>query len=83
MTIEQLRLLHHARPFKPFTLHMADERAVHVAHNEFLAQSPSGRTVVVYQPDESFEIIDLLLVVSLAVMTPVPPPAQGNGQQSQ
>jgi hypothetical protein len=83
MTIEQLRKLHRARPFQPFTMHLADGRSVHVAHNDFLAQSPSGRTVVVYQPDETSEIIDLLLVVSLAVATPIPLPPPGNGQESQ
>ncbi len=80
MTIEQLRLLHQARPFRPFTVHLADGRSLNVSHNEFLAQSPSGRTMILYKPDESFEVIDLLLVTTLAVAAPVPP---GNGQQSQ
>ena len=79
MTIEQLRKLHQARPFRPFTIHLADSRSVYVSHNEFLAHSPSGRTMVVYQPDESSEIIDLLLVTSLAVAGQNMPT---NGQQS-
>ncbi len=82
MTIEQLRRVHQARPFQPFTMFLADGRNIHVSHNEFLAQSPSGRTAIVYQPDESFEIVDLLLVVSLGVTTPVPLPPPGNGQPS-
>ena len=78
MTIEQLRLFHRARPFQPFTIHLADGRSMYVVHNEFLAQSPSGRTVAVSQPDGTFEVVDLLLVTSLRVAAPAP----GNGQET-
>ena len=78
MTIEQLRAFHQARPFQPFTLHLADGRSVYVMHDEFLAQSQTGRTVSVSQPDGAFEIIDLLFVASIAVAAPTAAP--GNGQ---
>ena len=65
MTIEQLRQMHQARPFQPFRIHMADGRHLDVGHPEFLAYTPSGRTVMVARADESFEVIDLLLVTSL------------------
>ncbi len=68
MTIDQLRQLHQARPFRPFRLHLADGRAIPVRHPEFLSHSPAGRTLVVHKLDETFEIIDLLLVASLEVM---------------
>jgi len=67
MTIDRVRSLYDAQPFQPFTLHLADGRAIPVAHREFLASAPSGRTVVVFQPDDSFNIIDLLLVTDLEV----------------
>ena len=67
MTIEQLRNLYNAKPFSPFIIHLADGRQVPVLSREFMASSPSGRTVVVYQPDESMNIIDLLLVTDLEV----------------
>ncbi len=73
MTIEQLRMFHKAQPFRPFTIHLADGRSVYVAHSEFLSHSPSGRTIVVYQPDESSEVIDLLLVTSIAMAAPNAP----------
>lgn len=66
MTIEQLKQVYKAEPFRPFLIHTADG-TITVKHHEFLATSPSGRTIIVYQPDESFEIIDLLLVTSLEV----------------
>lgn len=65
MTIEQLRRMHQTRPFQPFRVHMADGRFLDVDHPEFLAHTPIGRTIMIARPDESFEVIDLLLVTSL------------------
>ena len=67
MTIEQLKQLYNSTPFKPFIIHLADGRRIPVKHHEFMATSPSGRTIVVYEADDSFNIIDLLLVTSLEV----------------
>ena len=67
MTIEQLRRLYDATPFQPFTIHLADGREVPVLHREFIMAAPSGRTVVVCQPDDTFNIIDLLLVTDLEI----------------
>ena len=65
MTIESLRKVHQARPFQPFRVHMADGRALDVLHPEYLAHSPSGRTIMISTPDDGFEVVDLLLVASL------------------
>ena len=67
MTIEKLRELHRAQPFRPFIMHLADGRSVIVHHPELLAASPTGRTVVVIEPDDSTHMIDLLLVTDLEV----------------
>jgi hypothetical protein len=67
MTIEQVRQLYNAVPFKPFIIHLADGRQIPVKHREFMALSPSGRTIVVYQADDTSNIIDLLLVTDLEV----------------
>lgn len=67
MTIEQLRAMHRAEPFRPFLIHLADGRTVGVPHREFLSHSPSGRTIIVYHGDDSFTVIDLLLVTALEV----------------
>jgi hypothetical protein len=68
MTVEQLRQMHQARPFRPFRLHTADGRHLDVKHPEYLAHTPSGRTIMVAKPDDSFEVIDLLLVTSLEAL---------------
>jgi hypothetical protein len=65
MTIEQLRTAYEARPFRPFLIQLADGRQVPVLSPEFLAAAPSGRTIVVFQQNDAFHVIDLLLVTDL------------------
>lgn len=67
MTVQGIQRLYHTRPFKPFTIHLADGQAIPVEHPEFMASAPSGQTIVVYQLDSSFDIIDLSLVTALKV----------------
>jgi hypothetical protein len=67
MTIEQFRATLHQTPFRPFTIRMADGRSFDIAHRDFIAQSPSGRTVIVVQDDESCSVLDLLLMTELEV----------------
>jgi hypothetical protein len=65
MTIEQLRTIHQATPFRPFTMHLADGRQLRVPHRVFLSHSASGRTVIVHHEGDTFSVIDLLLVTEL------------------
>jgi hypothetical protein len=67
MTIEKLKEFYQATPFQPFIIHLADGRAIPVQHRDFIAAAPSGGTVGVYQPDDTFNLIDLLLVTDLEV----------------
>lgn len=67
MTTEQFRSALHQQPFRPFTIHMADGRAFDVAHRDFVALSQSGRTCIVFLPDESYSVLDLLLMSELEV----------------
>ena len=67
MTTEQFRTTLHLQPFRPFTIRMADGRSFEVAHPDFVALSPAGRTVIVFQPDESYSVLDLLLMSELQV----------------
>ena len=67
MSTEQLRRVLHAAPFEPFEIHLADGRHLTVKHRDFLALFPSGRTFIVTFDDDSFEVVDLLLVTTLKV----------------
>lgn len=67
MNAEHPHKVHRARPFRPFTLHIAAGRAMSVPHPEFLAQFPTGPAVIVTQPNDDYEVIDSLLVSSIEV----------------
>jgi hypothetical protein len=68
MTIDQIRTFYEAQPFQPFEIHLADGRSIAVRGREFMASAPSGRTVIVYQPDDTWNVIDLLLATDLEAM---------------
>jgi hypothetical protein len=72
MMSEQVRSAYSAEPFQSFVMHLADGRSIPVHHREFMASAPNSRTAVVYQPDGSFNIVDLLLVTDLE-FKPLPP----------
>ncbi len=76
MMSEQVRTAYAAEPFQPFTMHLADGRSIRVHHREFMASAPNSRTAVVYQPDGSFNIVDLLLVTDLEFKSA----SSGNGK---
>jgi hypothetical protein len=67
MKSEGLRKLCDSVPFHPFVICMADGRRIAVRHQDFIMNSPSGRTAVVYQANDSFDIIDVPLVAALHV----------------
>jgi len=68
MTTREFRRLFAAKPFQPFTIHLVDGRHIPVVHRDFVMLSPSGRTAIVYQLDDDFDVIDILLVTALEVM---------------
>lgn len=76
MTIERLRNFYEAQPFQPFVIHLADGREIPVGSPEYMASAPSGRTVIVYQPDDRWNVVDLLLVTDLEVIP------SGNGARN-
>jgi hypothetical protein len=67
MTTEQFRATIRLQPFRPFTIRMADGRSFSVEHPDFVALSPTGRTVIVFQRDDSYSVLDLLLMSELEV----------------
>ena len=67
MTIEKIRELCHAEPFRPFKIHFPDGRNIGVQHPDFVALSPTGRMISVFQPDGSESLIDLMLVSDITI----------------
>lgn len=70
MKLERLREVMHAAPFQPFTIHVADGRALPVPHPDFIAIMGAGRSIVVTSPTEkmpSYSIVDVPLITELEV----------------
>ena len=75
MTIDKLREVARAAPFRPFTISLADGRRLFVPHPKFVWIPPkASRTFYVAGKDEAESIVDLLLVTSIDF---------GNGADSQ
>ena len=67
MTIARLRALYDAQPFQPFVIHLADGKVISVRSREFMASAPNGRTIVVYEPDDRMNIVDVLMITKLEI----------------
>jgi hypothetical protein len=70
MTIESIREATNAVPFRPFTLRLAGGPRIKVQHPDYIALGPKGRTVFVYGDDESFKVVDVMLVTELEIKPP-------------
>ena len=68
MTLEQIKSLRDATPFQAFRVHMANGKSVKVPHPDFMNLLPTGRIMMVNRADDSFEVIDTLLVTNLETL---------------
>ena len=73
MSIDELRKVREANPFRAFTIHLADGRSYRINHRDYLSTSPVGRTVIVNGEDGGFDILDMLVVTVLSVEKPAEP----------
>lgn len=60
------------RPFEPFNIRLADGRSLAVRHPEMVAVG--NRRIIVVEPDDSWSVIEPLLIVSLDYNGERPPP---------
>ena len=68
MDIAQIREAVNAVPFVPFEIHRADGRVSRVEHPDFIALTPSGRSVVVVRNEagqDRQETIAVSLIIAL------------------
>jgi hypothetical protein len=70
MDIAGVREVLHRQPFEPFLIRLADGRSLPVPHRDFVALTP--RRVIVGAEDDSWSIIEPLLIVSLDSMPTKP-----------
>jgi hypothetical protein len=65
MPLDAIRESAYAEPFHPFGMRLADGKVVKVAHPDYIAFGPKGWTVVVDGQDDSFRIVDVMLVTAI------------------
>ncbi len=65
MTLETVKSFYNAQPFVPFFIQLADGREIPVHSREYIMASPTGRILIVYQSDDTFNWINLLLVTNI------------------
>jgi hypothetical protein len=76
MTVEQLKVMREANPFRPFRIHLAGGKTFDIPHRDFVAPAPSGRKAIVYQADDTYSVVDVYLITELEILGP---PAPNNG----
>ena len=67
MTAQEFRSVFEALPFRPFSVFLADGREVMIRHQDYALLSPTGRTLIVYQDDDSFQVLDLMIATGVEV----------------
>lgn len=70
MSVSTIREAIQARPFRPFTVYVADQRKYRIPHPEYVALGPNGRTLIVFHDDGGASLLDMLLVSGVDVEPP-------------
>ncbi len=65
MIADEIRSLIRARPFKTFTLYIADGRQIPIVHHDFILVSPRGMIVDVFQPNDEHDILDVMNITGI------------------
>ncbi len=75
MDTDELREHIVALPFSPFHIRTGDGRRIPVVNRDFILISPSRTHVIVFQPDNSREFLDISLLIGVEYG---PPPLAKN-----
>jgi hypothetical protein len=70
MTGEQLKQHLQTSPFRPFRIVSADGHEIEVVHQDYVSLGPKGRTAVVWQRNEAFNVVDIMLITRLEFAAP-------------
>ena len=74
MAPDDIRQVITAMPFRPFTLHMANGRAIPVHSRDLILVSPRGLSVLVFQPDDRRDTLDMVQISTLSFDSPAASP---------
>jgi hypothetical protein len=79
MDLAGLREALHRVPFEPFQIRLADGRSLPVAHPDFVAVGT--RRAVVIAANDSWAVVEPLLIVSLDYDAPAPKSTNGQSRK--
>ena len=65
MSVSTIREAIAARPFKPFTVRVADQRSYTIPHPEFVSIGPQNRTLVIWHEDGGGSFLDMLMITGI------------------
>lgn len=67
MTTEAIRTAVQSRPFRPFSVRLANGLQVQVQSQDYVAVHPDGKTFVIFEENGGYRIVDIPLVTDLSV----------------
>ena len=65
MTIDTLRAVRGAKPFRPFEIHTGSGESYTITHPEIIAISPDGETAVVFPGPGQIGMIDIASITEI------------------
>jgi hypothetical protein len=67
MTTEVIKDAIQKRPFRPFSLRLANGLEIQIQEQDRVALHPDGDTFIIFEPNGGYRIVDIPLVTDLAV----------------
>ncbi len=67
MTTEAIKDAIQRRPFRPFSVRLADGSQIQIESQDYVAMHPVGKTFIIFEPNGGHRIVDIPLVTDLSV----------------
>ena len=65
MTTKTIQKAVSQRPFRPFTLRLDNGQRIRVTEHERVAVHPEGKTLILFERDGGYRIVDIPLIAEL------------------
>jgi hypothetical protein len=67
MTTEAIKTAVQSRPFRPFSVRLANGSQIQIQSQDNVAIHPDGKTFVIFEPNGGYRIVDIPFVTDLSV----------------
>ena len=67
MTTEAIKTAVQKRPFRPFSVRLADGSEIEIQSQDYVALHPDGKTFIIFELTGGYRIVDIPLVTDLSV----------------